>query len=39
MQPAAGRAIGLRKNEHDLVACAYEASEHSLSEFRRASED
>jgi hypothetical protein len=39
MQPAAGRAIGLRKNKHHLVTCAYEASEHSLSEFRRAGED
>jgi hypothetical protein len=39
MQPAAGRAIGLRKNEHDLVTCAYEAGEHSLTEFRRAGED
>jgi hypothetical protein len=39
MQAAAGGAIGLRKNKYDLVARAYEASEHSLSKFRRAGED
>jgi hypothetical protein len=39
MQPAAGRAIGLSKDKQHLVACAYEASEHSLTEFRRTGED
>jgi hypothetical protein len=39
MQAAASGAIGLGKNKDHLVARAYEASEHSLSEFGRACED